>query len=158
MVPRRRSTIASCGGPSAGYGRPSSARWRVPKVCPTDCSSTAPASKSTARPEAQEGALANGIGLTRGGRNTKVHALCDAKGRPCVLMITPGNVHDIKVAKVCHVAVCLTGRRQVCTKLVEKGYDSNDSRIWLAERGITAVIPSKRNRKIQLDCDPAIYR
>jgi transposase len=32
------------------------------------------------------------------GRNTKLHAVCDAKGRPCILLLTPGNVHDCKVA------------------------------------------------------------
>ena len=40
----------------------------------------------------------------------------------------------------------------------DKGYDSNDRRAWLAERGTTAVIPSKRNRKVQLNCDTDIYK
>ena len=101
----------------------------------------------------KRGALANGIGQTRGGRNSKVHALCDVKGRPCVLMITPGNVHDVKVAKACIAAM------PPSAELVgDKGYDSNDLRAWLAERGTTAVIPSKRNRKVQLDCDTKIYK
>ena len=38
----------------------------------------------------------------------------------------------------------------------DKGYDSNDLRAWLASRGTAPVIP--RNRKVQLDCDPAIYK
>ncbi|MEG3151557.1 IS5 family transposase [Sphingomonas sp. ZT3P38] len=102
---------------------------------------------------AKGGHLANGIGQTRGGRNSKVHALCDVKGRPCVLMITPGNVHDMKVAKACIAAM------PPSAELVgDKGYDSNDLRAWLAERGTTAVIPSKRNRKVQLDCDVKIYK
>ena len=40
----------------------------------------------------------------------------------------------------------------------DKGYDRNDRRAWLAERGTTAVIPSKRNRKVQLNCDTDIYK
>jgi transposase len=75
------------------------------------------------------------------------------KGRPCVLMITPGNVHDMKVAKACIAAMppsaALVG---------DKGYDSNDLRDWLASRGTMAVIPSMKNRKVQLDCDHAIYK
>ncbi|MFM2020621.1 MAG: hypothetical protein RJB02_329 [Pseudomonadota bacterium] len=68
-------------------------------------------------------------------------------------MITPGNVHDMKVAKACIAAM------PASAELVgDKGYDSNDLRQWLAERGTTAVIPSKRNRKIQLDCDATIYK
>ena len=50
---------------------------------------------------AKGGALAHGIGRTKGGRNTKLHAVCDAKGRPCVLLLTPENVHDCKVATLC---------------------------------------------------------
>ena len=33
------------------------------------------------------GALAHGIGRTKGGRNTKLHAVCDAKGRPLILLL-----------------------------------------------------------------------
>ena len=40
----------------------------------------------------------------------------------------------------------------------DKGYDSDDLRAWLAERGTQAVIPPKRNRKVQFDCDAAIYK
>lgn len=68
-------------------------------------------------------------------------------------MITLGNVHDMKVAKACIAAM------PPSAELVgDKGYDSNDLRAWLAERGTTAVIPSKRNRKVQLDWDRAIYK
>jgi putative effector of murein hydrolase len=31
---------------------------------------------------AKGGALAHGIGIAKGGRNTKLHAVCDEKGRP----------------------------------------------------------------------------
>jgi transposase len=99
------------------------------------------------------GGLANGIGQTRGGRNSKVQAVGDVKGRPCVLMITPGNVHDMKVAKACIAAM------PPSAELVgDKGHDSNDLRAWLAERGTLADIPSKKNRKVQFDCDHAIYK
>ena len=59
----------------------------------------------------------------------------------------------MKVAKACIAAMPPSG------ELVgDKGYDSNDLRAWLAARGTTAVIPSKRNRKIPLGCDAAIYK
>lgn len=68
-------------------------------------------------------------------------------------MVTPGNVHDMKVAKACIAAM------PPSAELVgDKGYDSNDLRVWLAERGTIAVIPPKKHRKIQLDCDPKIYK
>src|SRR3546814_1926644 len=53
----------------------------------------------------KRGALAHGIGRTKGGRNTKLHAVCDEQGRPCVLLLTPGNVHDCKVAEQCIAAM-----------------------------------------------------
>ena len=37
---------------------------------------------SSLRRRRKRGALAHGIGRTKGGRNTKLHAVCDAKGRP----------------------------------------------------------------------------
>jgi len=75
------------------------------------------------------------------------------KGRPCVLLLTPGNAHDMRVARQCIAAM------PPSAELVgDKGYDSDDLRAWLASRGTKAVIPPKRHRKAQLDCDPAIYK
>jgi transposase len=42
--------------------------------------------------------------------------------------------------------------------VADKGYDSNALRFWLAERGTTPVIPSKSNRKVQIEHDRTIYR
>jgi IS5 family transposase len=89
--------------------------------------------------------LANGIGLTKGGRNTKLHVVCDGRGRPHLLLLTPGNVHDMTVARVCIAAI-----PRSAYLVADKAYDGNDLRDWLAERGTTAVIPPKRHRKVQL--------
>lgn len=119
----------------------------------TDCSSIVAASRSTAAQAAEKGALAHGIGCTKGGRNTKLHAVCDAKGRPHVLLLTPGNVHDCKVARLCIEAL------PPCAELVaDKGYDSQALREWLDERGTEAVIPPRRNRKVQYEYDRAVYK
>ena len=42
--------------------------------------------------------------------------------------------------------------------VADKGYDSNALRSWLIERGTTPVIPSKPNRKIQIEHDRLICR
>lgn len=96
--------------------------------------------------------MAHGIGRTKGGRNTK-HAICDAKGRPHVLLLTPGNVHDCKVAKTCIGAL-----RPSAELVADKGYDSQALREWFEGRGTQAVIPPRRNRKLQYDYDRAIYK
>ena len=96
--------------------------------------------------------MANGIGQTRGGRNTKVHAICDTQGRPHVLMITPGNVHDMRAAKAC-IAAIPPSRELVG----DKGYCSNDLLAWLEDRGTQVVIPPKRNRRVHHPFDATIY-
>ena len=101
----------------------------------------------------KRGALAQGIGKTKGGRNNKLHALCDERGRPLVLMLTPGNVHDAKVAMPLIDALPPT------TELVaDKGYDSKVLRDWLEERGTTPVIPPRKGRLVQYDYDRDAYR
>jgi transposase len=68
-------------------------------------------------------------------------------------MITPGNVHDMRVAKACIAAM------PASAELVgDKGYCNNDLREWLEERGTTPVIPNKRNRRVHHPCDPEIYK
>ena len=38
------------------------------------------------------------VGRSRGGRNTKIHALADAKGRLIAILLTGGEAHDCPVA------------------------------------------------------------
>jgi transposase len=97
--------------------------------------------------------LAHGIGRTKGGRNAKLHAVCDTRGRPCVLLLTPGNVYDCKVARL-----CIEARPPSAELVADKGYDSQALREWLAERGTEPVIPPRRNRKILCDYDRTIYK
>jgi hypothetical protein len=60
------------------------------------------------------------IGRSRGGRTTKIHALCDDQGRPHAILLTGGNVADITAAATLVSAVAPPG------ELVgDKGYDAN---------------------------------
>jgi transposase len=43
-------------------------------------------------------------------------------------------------------------------RVVDRGYDSNPFRTALAERGIAACIPPKKNRKQPIPYDKALYR
>ena len=38
------------------------------------------------------------VGVSRGGRNTKIHALVDGLGNPLSFLLSPGNDHDSKHA------------------------------------------------------------
>ena len=86
--------------------------------------------------------MAHGIGRTKGGRNTKLHAVCDTKGRPLVLLLTPGNVHDCKVAQRCIEAV-----PSAAELVADKGYDSDPLRNAVRRGGGKPVIPSRKGHR-----------
>src|SRR6202790_2089461 len=91
------------------------------------------------------------IGRSRGGLTTKVHALVDALGNPCNLMLTPGQDHDLTCAQP------LLANADPRALIGEKA-DAPDSLIdALTQRAITPVIPPKANRKVKRDCDFALY-
>lgn len=46
------------------------------------------------RKPAKKGALPRYIGRTKGGRNSKLHAVCDGKGRPLVMLLSEGQASD----------------------------------------------------------------
>ena len=108
---------------------------------------------SSLRSRRKRGAYTSSIGRSKGGPNTKIHAVTDSKGRPCVIFLTAGNVHDCKVAKP-----CLDALPPSAEVLADKGYDSKDLRAWLASRGTQAVIPSRSNRKQPYDYDKTLYK
>jgi IS5 family transposase len=82
------------------------------------------------------------IGRSRGGRTTTIHALTDNLGRPRVLMLAPGNVHDVMMA-----SDLLAAAGQIRRLIADRAYDTNRLRAELIERGVTAVIPSTARRK-----------
>ena len=93
------------------------------------------------------------LGRTKGGLNSKLHAVCDGQGRPVVMMLSEGQMNDQKGAGL--LAPVLPPAREL---IADRGYDSNPFRAALAERGITACIPSKKNRKQPIPYDAALYR
>jgi IS5 family transposase len=88
---------------------------------------------------------------SRGGRNTKIHAIADAKGRLLSLMLTDGAAHDCPAAKP------LIERKKAAKRLLgDKAYDSAELRGWLKRRGTRAVIPNRSNRKLPFSFSKAI--
>lgn len=55
-------------------------------------------SRRNARQAAVKGALSAADRPLARGWTIKVHALTDVIGRPCALLLTPGNVADVKAA------------------------------------------------------------
>ncbi len=93
------------------------------------------------------------VGRSRGGRNTKIHALADAKGRLLAILLTGGEAHD------CPVAERLIRRVKPSKRLLgDKGYDSGEFRDELHERGTKPVIPNRCNRKQPFGFSKRLYK
>lgn len=90
----------------------------------------------------KRGAEAQAIGRSRGGRTTKIHAVCDALGRAIAIEVTPGQLGDVRAATQ------LLGQlppSQRCA--ADTAYDSDALRQFLHERGTLPVIPNNPTRK-----------
>ena len=101
----------------------------------------------------KRGAAEQAIGVTKGGRNSKIHGLADKLCRPWVLILTPGNTADCTVAPAC--VSLLDGIREL---LGDKAYDSNKFRKSLREARIRPVIPGRSNRKKRIRHDTQAYK
>src|SRR5206468_2654191 len=91
---------------------------------------------------ASKGALSRHLGRTKGGLNSKLHAVCDGVGRPVVLLLSAGQMSDHKGARLV-LDVLPAGS----TLIADRGYDSRPFREALVEKGIVPCIPSSKSRK-----------
>src|SRR5262252_2311545 len=93
------------------------------------------------------------VGRSRGGRNTKIHALSDAKGRLIAILLTGGEAHD------CPVAERLIRRVNPPEHMLgDKAYDSTELREELDEHGTKPVIPNRSNRKQPFSFNKRLYK
>ncbi|MGR3373256.1 MAG: IS5 family transposase [Pseudooceanicola nanhaiensis] len=81
------------------------------------------------------------IGRTKGGMNTKLHAVSDSIGRPIRFFITAGQVSDYTGARA-----LLGSLPQANWLLGDRGYDADWLRKDLMDRGITPCIPRRKSR------------
>jgi transposase len=93
------------------------------------------------------------VGRSRGGLITKLHCVTDGTGKPVKLQITGGQAAN------CTQAKALLKRQKAKAVLADKGYDS-DTSIRFVKRYMKAkaVIPPKRNRKVQRCYDKQLYK
>lgn len=90
--------------------------------------------------------------MSRGGLNTKIHAVCDALGNPLRFKLTAGNVSD--TGELSDLIKGLPGQQL----LADKAYDSNAIVQEATEHGREVVIPPKINRKQARPFDSIKYR
>lgn len=94
------------------------------------------------------------LGRSRGGCSTKLHARCDAKGRPLGFVLTPAQAHDIQGFGPLFRMIA----DKIEALLADRGYDADAVRGELAKADVEAVIPAKSNRREPIPHDREKYR
>ena len=110
------------------------------------------ASAGCRRSPGKRGADAQGLGRSRGGLSTKIHAAGDALGNPVRLIGSPGQRNDIAFAHE-----LIEGFAPDVT-IADKGYDADHLCDRIAETGGEVVIPPKRNRTFKRPYDADLYK
>jgi transposase len=95
----------------------------------------------------KKGDVPRHIGRTKGGLNSKLHAVVNNEGKPIVMALTAGQVSDHIGAKIIY-----SGLPNAKTLIGDKGYDSDEFRAALKAKGIASCIPPRAKRK-----NPAKY-
>ncbi|MEO0637800.1 MAG: IS5 family transposase, partial [Pseudomonadota bacterium] len=93
------------------------------------------------------------IGRTKGGMNSKLHAVTDAAGRPLRMFLTAGQRSDYIGARA-----LLSDLPEAKHMLADRGYDADWYRVALEDKGITPCIPSRKGRKVPIPYDVDRYK
>ena len=109
---------------------------------------------STRNPDAaKKTAPDQAIGVSRGGRSTKIHIATDLLGRPIAIHLTPGQHSDIRSVEA------LLAKIGACKRLIaDRAYDADALRRKLRDNGIKPVIPGKKNRIVKIRHDKEAYK
>ncbi|MGH6848093.1 MAG: transposase [Methylocella sp.] len=91
-------------------------------------------------------------GRNRAGITTKLHLVITTENHVVEGLLTGGNVADIAVAD--DLMADVVG----CYVAEDMGYDSDDHRRALEANNNVPVIPGRKNRKIEILYDKAIYK
>ena len=94
------------------------------------------------------------VGRTKGGLNTKVHAIVDGLGNPVAFLLSPGNDNDSTHAIDLMDKTDLTGSNL----LGDKAYGTKEILAYINEHGATVVIPPKSNAKDPWPVDYCLYK
>lgn len=94
------------------------------------------------------------IGVSRGGRSTKIHVTVDGLGNPIRVFLTSGEVHDSKVAKILLDPIEIAGS----TVLADKAYGAYELREYIVNRDADFCIPPKSNESDPWHIDWTHYK
>lgn len=103
------------------------------------------------------------MGRSRGGLSTKIHLRVDGKGQVITFLLTPGQQHEMSVAKDLMDQGWIkqaNGKNRLRPRRIvgDKGYTSKEFRHFLHQRGIRYTIPRRSNEKRKGQFDKKVYR
>lgn len=99
-------------------------------------------------------AKTQGVGISRGGKNTKIHALVDGLGNPIRLIFTGGEVNDSKQGVPLLEGFDINGS----AVLGDKAFGTVEILTYIRKNGGIVVIPPKSNTVNTWDCDFYHYK
>ena len=81
------------------------------------------------------------VGVSKGGRNTKIHAIVDGLGNPVSFLLSAGNDHDSKhaIPLLCQVEI------KGSNILGDKAYGAKAIREFILSQNATYTIPPKND-------------
>lgn len=94
------------------------------------------------------------IGVSRGGKNTKIHVIINERMQVLNVVLTGGEIHDSEPAIDLFAGVELNGKKV----LADKAYSCDKIRNYLEEHGAQACIPDKSNFKTKHNFDAHLYK
>lgn len=94
------------------------------------------------------------IGISRGGKTTKIHALVNEHFQLVGISLSGGNVHDSEMAIKVLSKVTLEGKKI----LADKGYCSEEIRNFISQEKAEVCIPDKSNAVVIHNFDKELYK
>ena len=95
------------------------------------------------------------IGVSRGGRNTKVHVVSDSENTVVEIHLSPGNDHDAAHGRVSMAAL---GAFMGAHLLMDRTYEGDPTRMLAESFGPGPVVPPKKNRTAPWNYDREAYK
>ena len=99
------------------------------------------------------GQASQAMGRTKGGLNTKIHAVVNARSQAVVIALSAGNQTDISLAE--ELTECLP---EGSTLIGDKAYDSSTLRQTAVTKRIKTCIPGRSNRTTTVPFSARLYR
>ena len=95
------------------------------------------------------------VGVSRGGRNTKVRVVSDSGSTLVEIHPGPGNEHDAAHGRR---SMAAPGAFMGAHLLMDRAYEGDSTRLLAESFGLTPVVPPKRNRTDPWDYDREVYK